>query len=397
MKKRIALNGNDGNARIGIGETARWESYEPFSPELLEDFLEKHTGRTKFILLSYELRKQWYTSANPQQELFPLIEIWIPESVYTIENNVFRWAEGLPDPENEALARACLPEKQQPEVEKVNWKPRQTKADYLEQIRLLKEQIQLGNIYEVNYCQEFYAENVQWKTILPVYQALNAISNAPYSLLYESENRMIASASPERFIRKQGNKLTSQPIKGTARRGSSPEEDEQLKQQLAGSHKDQTENVMIVDLVRNDLSRIAKKGTVQVEELFGIYTFPTVHQMISTISCEVKPEMRFTDIVKATFPMGSMTGAPKVAAMELSEKTERFTRDMYSGSIGYITPDGDFDLNVMIRSFVYDVKNRRVSCGVGGAITIFSDPEEEYEECRTKVGRILETVGTCQW
>jgi para-aminobenzoate synthetase component I len=397
MKTRMALNGNDGNWRIGIGESACLEMHVSDSMELLEDFLQKHAGRTTFILLSYELRKHWYKTGSPAGTSFPLLKIWVPESFYTVKNGVLRHEEGHADSGNEKLAGACLKEQAMPSDEQIRWKPRQTKADYLEQIRFLKDQIQLGNIYEVNYCQEFYAENVGWTSILPAYHALNAISKAPYSLLYESDDRMIASASPERFIRKQGNRLISEPIKGTARRGASAEEDERLRKQLADSHKDQTENVMIVDLVRNDLSRIAGKGTVRVDELFGIYTFPTVHQMISTVSCELKEGTRFTDILRATFPMGSMTGAPKVAAMDLAERSERFTRDLYSGSVGYITPEGDFDLNVMIRSLVLDVKNRYLSCGVGGAITIFSDPEEEYEECKTKVGRILETVGTCQW
>ncbi|MBI3238477.1 MAG: anthranilate synthase component I family protein, partial [Flavobacteriia bacterium] len=208
---------------------------------------------------------------------------------------------------------------------------------------------------------------------------------------------MIAGASPERFMARSGTKLISQPIKGTAPRGKTPEEDLLLKEQLANSHKDRTENVMIVDLVRNDLSRIATKNSVQVDELFGVYSFPTVHQLISTVSCELRPEVTFSDILKATFPMGSMTGAPKVAAMELAEITERFTRGIYSGAAGYIAPNGDFDFNVMIRTLVVDRANNSISCGVGGAITIFSDPEEEYEECRAKVGKILDATGSCQW
>jgi para-aminobenzoate synthetase component I len=396
MKTRIALNGNDGNWRIGIGETALWESYESFDPEQLEDFLKEHAGRTTFVLLSYELRKQWYAAGNPGKEAFPLVRIWVPESCYTVVNGKLQLTEGALLHDNELLAAECLAEQQLP-VPPVSWKPRQSKSDYLEQIRFLKQQIQLGNLYEVNYCQEFFAEEVEWNSILPVYSALNRISTAPYSLFYESADWMIASASPERFLQKKGERLISQPIKGTAGRGAMPGKDDELKEQLAVSHKDRTENVMIVDLVRNDLSRVATKASVQVDELFGIYTFPTVHQMISTVSCRLKEDVRFTDILEAAFPMGSMTGAPKVAAMQLAEATERFTRGMYSGSAGYIGPDGDFDLNVMIRSFVYNVANRYVSCGVGGAITILSDPEEEYAECRTKVGRILETVGTCQW
>ncbi|HLP53637.1 MAG TPA: anthranilate synthase component I family protein [Fluviicola sp.] len=396
MKTRIALNGNDGNWRIGVGETARFECTATVDWDALETFLENHNKRTRFVLISYELRDAIYPKKRAGNHRFPLISIWVPESVYLVEKNNLRFSEGLNDSANEALALACLNENQ-PAFEPITWHPRQSKDDYLQQLRFLKEQIQLGNLYEINYCQEFYAENVRIDAVLPVYHALNKVTKAPYSVLYESEKWMIAGASPERFIAKTGNRLSSQPIKGTAPRGKTLPEDQRLKDQLASSLKDRTENVMIVDLVRNDLARIAAKNSVQVDELFGVYSFPTVHQLISTVSCELRDEVTFSGILKATFPMGSMTGAPKVAAMDLAEQTERFTRGIYSGSAGYMTPNGDFDFNVMIRTLVADREQQSVSCGVGGAITIFSDPEEEYEECRAKVGKILEATGTCQW
>jgi len=396
MKTRIALNGNDGNWQIGIGEAGRWESHTAFDWEQLDNFLDKHSGKTRFITLSYELRKQLFYSDTAIQERFPLIRIWVPESLYGVENNNLVHREGKNDTENEQIANEYL-QSSGAEFQEVAWKPRQEKTDYLANVAFLKEQIQLGNLYEVNYCQEFYAENVVFGSFSGVYQALNAVTKAPFSLVYEAGDWMIASASPERFIKKTGSKLLSQPIKGTAPRGKDPEADNKNRLALEKSLKDKTENVMIVDLVRNDLSRVAEKGSVRVDELFGIYTFPTVHQMISTVSCEIKNNTPFSELLKALFPMGSMTGAPKVAAMDLAEQTEKFTRGIYSGSIGYMAPNGDFDLNVMIRSLVYDRKNNYLSCGVGGAITIFSDPEEEYQECKTKVGRILETIGTCQW
>jgi para-aminobenzoate synthetase component I len=396
MKTRIALNGNDGNWRIGVGESARFECHNIVDWEALETFLKAHHHRSRFVLLSYELRDAIYPKSRTSTTDFPLISMWVPESVYLVENGVLQFSEGSNDASNEALAMACLKE-DQPDFEPITWHPRQSKQDYLTQINFLKDEIQQGNLYEINYCQEFYAENVAFDSVLPLYHALNKVTKAPYSVLYESERRMIAGASPERFMTRKGNKLISQPIKGTSPRGTSPEEDSRLKEQLASSHKDRTENVMIVDLVRNDLARIATKDSVRVDELFGVYSFPTVHQLISTVSCELRDDVTFSDILKATFPMGSMTGAPKVAAMELAELTERFTRGIYSGSAGYIAPNGDFDLNVMIRTVVVDRRNNSVSCGVGGAITIFSDAEEEYEECRAKVGKILDATGTCQW
>lgn len=395
MKTRIALNGNCSNWRIGIGETARWEWHVGSDWKAVDDFLNQYPDRTCFITLSYELRHEISAISRDHEDDFPLIRMWVPESVFLSDGKNVTLIEGADNPENRLLAEECL--QNQPSPGHWNWKPVQEKSDYLNQVRLLQQHIQRGDIYEVNYCQLFESEGVELPTILPLYTAINEMSRAPYSFLYESSDWMVAGASPERFLAKKGTRLISQPIKGTAPRGKNEAEDEENKAMLTRSHKDKTENVMIVDLVRNDLSRLAVKNSVKVDELFGVYSFPTVHQMISTVSCDVREEVTFSDILRATFPMGSMTGAPKVAAMQLAERTERFTRGIYSGSVGYIAPGGDFDLNVVIRSVVYDVKTKKLSCGVGGAITILSDPEAEYEECRTKVGKLLSTLGSCQW
>ena len=191
-------------------------------------------------------------------------------------------------------------------------------------------------------------------------------------------------------MKKTGDKLMTQPIKGTAKRHTDKAEDELLKQALMADPKERAENVMIVDLVRNDLSKVATKNSVFVDELCGIYSFETVHQMVSTVSCQLKENTTIKEILRATFPMGSMTGAPKVSAMQLIEEFEDFKRGIYSGSIGYIDPQGDFDFNVVIRSLFYNKAKKTMTCDVGGAITIQSDPEKEYEECLTKVKRILD-------
>jgi para-aminobenzoate synthetase component 1 len=272
------------------------------------------------------------------------------------------------------------------------FKPRITKEQYIQQVTELKEHIQQGNIYEINFCQEFYAENVDINYNLDTYFKLNNLTQAPFSSFLQFNEFAVFCGSPERFIQKKGQRIISQPIKGTAARGKTPELDEQLKNQLQTSPKERAENIMIVDLVRNDLSRIAEKDSVNVDELCGIYTFETVHQMISTISCDVRKDINFLDILKATYPMGSMTGAPKSRAMELIEKTESFKRGLYSGSIGYISPIGDVDLNVVIRTLLYNKNTRYLSCAVGGAITIQADPEEEYNECLIKVERILKGI-----
>ena len=197
------------------------------------------------------------------------------------------------------------------------------------------------------------------------------------------------SGSPERFIQRKGNKLSSSPIKGTSKRGKDVAEDEHLKKLLYNDPKERSENVMIVDLVRNDLSKLALDNTVKVDELFGIHTFETVHQMISTISCEVPTKTTFSEILHATFPMGSMTGAPKVSAMKLIEKHEDFKRGLYSGSVGLMAPNGDFDFNVVIRSLLYNYKNQYLSCAVGSAITIKATPEDEFNECMLKAQKLI--------
>lgn len=245
----------------------------------------------------------------------------------------------------------------------------------------------------MNYCQEFYAENVEIKNPIDLYFKLNKNTLAPYSAYLQLNEHQLFCASPERFIRKKGTKIISQPIKGTAPRGKNEKEDFHLLEQLKNDPKERAENVMIVDLVRNDLSKIAMKGSVKVEELCEVYSFPTVHQMVSTVACELKTS-QFLEIIEALFPMGSMTGAPKKRALELIDSFEDFNRGIYSGSIGYIDPKGDFDLNVIIRSIIYNTQNKRMSCSVGSAITIASDAEKEFAECKVKIEKLLHVIAS---
>ena len=261
---------------------------------------------------------------------------------------------------------------------------RDDKKSYLKKIKSIKQHIQAGDIYEVNYCQEFYSIE---SNFIPefAFLELNKGMQTPFSSFLKVKEKYVLSASPERFLRKEGSNILSQPIKGTRRRGKSKIEDQRLINALKKSKKDISENVMITDLVRNDLSIFAKKASVRVEELCKVYSFRKVHQMITTISCRIDSNICFTDILKATFPMGSMTGAPKIRAMELIESFEEFKRGVFSGAIGYVTPQADFDFNVVIRTILYNLENNYLSIGVGGAITINSNPDEEYEECLTKV------------
>lgn len=266
---------------------------------------------------------------------------------------------------------------------------------YLNRFRRIKDHIQQGDIYEMNYCIEFFAENATLDP-LSAYMALNALSQTPFSCFYLVDGMSLACASPERFLRKIGRRLVSQPIKGTIARGSDRKGDDLLKQQLYHDPKERSENVMIVDLVRNDLSRSAAKGSVRVEELFGVYSFRQVNQMISTVTARLHPEVHYLDAIKHAFPMGSMTGAPKVRAMELIDEFEDTQRGLYSGSVGYISPGKDFDFNVVIRSTLYNAERKYLSFMAGSAITIGSDGEKEYEECLLKARAMGESIGG-QW
>jgi len=297
---------------------------------------------------------------------------------------------------NETDLRALVHQLSSQEIKKsealsVKMLPIVSKENYLKNVVKLKKHIQLGDIYEVNYCQEYAASNVEINPI-DTYFKLNKKSPTPFSCFVKYHDKFLLCASPERFMSKIGDKLISQPIKGTIKRGSTSQEDEQLKIQLQNDPKERSENIMIVDLVRNDLAKIATRNSVKVDELCEIYTFPQVHQMISTISAALKPEVDFKTIVHALFPMGSMTGAPKIRAMELIEQYEDAKRGLYSGTVGYIKPNSDFDFNVVIRSILYNSSLKKISYFVGGAITNLSEPEKEYEECLLKAKAINEVL-----
>jgi para-aminobenzoate synthetase component 1 len=258
-----------------------------------------------------------------------------------------------------------------------------SKESYLEKALQMLAHIHRGDIYEANFCMEFYATDA---TIDPyaTYEKLNAISEPPFAVYFKNHKHYLLSASPERYIRKEEDKVISQPIKGTARRSSDITEDKAIQQELYNNEKERTENIMIVDLVRNDLSRTAAKGSVIVEELCGAYAFKQVHHLISTVISKIGGDYSPVDVISTTFPMGSMTGAPKISAMQIIEKLEETKRGLYSGAVGYFTPEGDFDFNVVIRSILYNQENKYVSFSVGSAITSKAIPEMEYEECLLK-------------
>tara|TARA_R100001369_G_scaffold30533_3_gene54220 strand:+ start:2460 stop:3755 length:1296 start_codon:yes stop_codon:yes gene_type:complete len=265
------------------------------------------------------------------------------------------------------------------------------KDEYFNKANTMLAHIQRGDIYEANFCQEFYAEN---STINPLetFKRLNVISKPPFATFMKVEDKYLLSATPERYIKKEGNAIISQPIKGTAKRSIDKIEDLKLVENLFKDEKERSENIMIVDLVRNDLSHTAEKGSVKVEELCKVYSFLQVHQMISTITSKVNADTNPVDILKTTFPMGSMTGAPKISAMKIIEDLEETKRGLYSGSVGYFKPNGDFDFNVIIRSILYNETKQYISYSVGSAITSKSDPKKEYEECLIKAKAMREVL-----
>ncbi|RYJ36461.1 Anthranilate synthase component I/chorismate-binding protein [Flavobacterium anhuiense] len=273
----------------------------------------------------------------------------------------------------------------------VEVKQRISKELYVEKVNQMLHHIHIGDMYEANFCMEFYAENAVINP-LEKFQKLNEISQAPFSVFFKNYKNYLLSASPERYLKKEGEKIISQPIKGTSKRFADIAEDEKSKNILASDAKERAENIMITDLVRNDLSHTAKKGSVEVEELCGIYSFLQVHQMISTVTSKLDSKFSAVDVLKTTFPMGSMTGAPKISVMEIVENLEETKRGLYSGAVGYFTPEGDFDFNVVIRSILYNQENKYVSFSVGSAITSLSVPEKEYEECLLKAKAMHEVL-----
>jgi para-aminobenzoate synthetase component I len=359
--------------------------------EQLEDFRKKNTGwLTGF--LGYDLKNETerITSANIDQLGFPDLYFFVPEIIIKIKGDE---ADIIAD-DSRAIVKAIHLQTFGHSNGKTEIKltPRFTRPEYIVAVERIREYIKQGDIYVTNFCQEFFAENASIEP-LDVFQILNEISPNPFATFFKFKHHYIMSASPERFLAKRGNKLISQPIKGTAKRGLGAAEDEAIKLELKNTAKELQENVMIVDLVRNDLTKSAKKGSVATEELFGIYTFQQLHQMISTVVCEIDDGMSSTQAIKHAFPMGSMTGAPKLRAMQLMEQFERTKRGVYSGAVGYFSPDGDFDFNVVIRTLLYNQQNKYLSFQTGSAITFKSDAEKEYEECLLKAKAIFEVLG----
>ena len=361
----------------------------------VNEFIQTHSGEWIFAHFNYE----YHSITKPTNKVnltgFPLAYLYTPavvieltENKVTIQTNsdhpqqvfdqVSSFKLPVTDANNAALTTSIT--------------PFISKASYLENIHKILALIRRGDFYEINYCQAFEVEHLSAHPV-NVYANLTDISPTPFACFYKNSSDYLLCASPERYLQKKGNQLISQPIKGTIKRNVENDADDKLQvEALKNSSKDKSENVMVVDLVRNDLSRICEQGSVEVSELFGIYSFPQVHQMISTITGTLRSNTSFSEVLEATFPMGSMTGAPKKSVMETIDTLEPTRRGLYSGTVGYFNPEGDFDFNVVIRSIFYNNDTQKANYQVGGGITIYSDPEKEYEECLLKAAAIKKVL-----
>jgi para-aminobenzoate synthetase component I len=350
-----------------------------------------------FGYLSYDLKNDLedLKSNNHDGLGFPDLYFFQPKKLFLLKGNdleicYLNMCDDELEDDFDLIKRQKAKDKRQ--INGVNIEQRISKEEYVEKVNEMLAKINRGDIYEANFCMEFYAENA---TINPLekFLKLNEISQAPFSVFFKNHNHFLLSASPERYLKKKGDTIISQPIKGTSKRFLNAIEDEKSKLELFENPKEHAENIMITDLVRNDLSRTAQKGSVEVDELCKVYSFLQVHQMITTISSKLKDDFSVIDVLKTTFPMGSMTGAPKISATQIIEDLETTKRGLYSGSVGYFTPNNDFDFNVVIRSILYNQEHKYVSFSVGSAITSQSIPENEYLECMLKAKAMLKVLG----
>ncbi len=354
------------------------------------DALTKRNPQWLAGYLGYDLKNQLEDLESNNQDLHDS-----PEAFFFQPESVLQWSEeGVttlvgPSPD---ISSQTIKDSAPIVSGTLKLMPSLSKKAYIEKIIALKDHILHGDIYEVNFCMAFSIENIVIDPVA-IYLALNKRSPAPFSSLIKAQGQYVISSSPERFLKKSGRTLISQPIKGTMRRGKTTKEDQALANKLRNSEKERAENMMIVDLVRNDLSRVSDTGSVRVDEMFGIYSFATVHQMISTVSSTLGSNYSAVDALRYAFPMGSMTGAPKIKAMGLIDAYETTKRGIFSGAAGFISPENDFDFSVLIRTMVYSPDKKLLTFHVGSAITYDSEPESEYQECLLKAKALCEVLG----
>lgn len=393
----IYLNSNNSNgwsenviAAFGVCDQYHGRSGTAFQG--LQNFLDRHKDWI-FGHYAYELNIETdgIQVALPADDGFSSMYFFVPQYVLRQSGDDFLIGGFEDFPAIEFTRLVTMDPADYTTDNVIEIRPLTSRESYMNNASKIKTHIQRGDIYEVNYSIEFVGI-AQRLDPVNVYEKLNAIAASPFSTLYRENNSWIMCASLERFLGKAGESLISQPIKGTIHRGKTKTEDEGLVNKLQNDPKERSENIMITDLVRNDLSRVAQKGTVEVTELCGVHTFRTVHQMISTVECRVKPGVHPAETIRVAFPMGSMTGAPKIRAMQIISEFEGKGRGIYSGSIGYFTPERDFDFNVVIRSITWNAENKKLSIRAGSALTSAADPQKEYEECLVKAEAMMDAL-----
>lgn len=358
---------------------------------LLNDYYSK-TNDWIFGYLSYDLKNdtEKLQSKNADLKNFPELSFFCPVDIIEImENAVEIKSLRNPDQVFEEIINHKPGTSQPNKSTDVNFKPNISQKEYLEVINKLRKHIYDGDIYEINYCMEYSAKTTGINAYSH-WQSLCEKSPTPFAAYFKSNNYTLMCSSPERFLKRNEAHIISQPIKGTIETGETDTDRQKNKRTLLNSEKERAENMMIVDLVRNDLAKSALPGSVKVDELFGIYEFRHLFHMISTVIAEKKKSIESIDIIKNAFPMGSMTGAPKIKVMELIEHYEKSKRGIFSGTVGFIDPAGNFDFNVIIRSLFYNSGTNILSYSVGSAITFDSDPQYEFEECQLKAKAIRE-------
>lgn len=388
-----ALLGADAIEYLSLPAGAAFTSLQQFH-DARRDWLFGH--------LAYDLNCEtagMAPSAHPDGIGFPDLYFFRPRIVMLLQPHAVQiGGEELTADQAQEIYDACMQMPQQVEqgagtVSAASPQARISREAYLTAVKALQDHIHRGDCYEVNFCRENYITDIDVHP-LALFDQLNRLSPSPFAAWYRINDRYLLCSSPERFLQQQGDTIISQPIKGTVRRLADAEADAQARSSLYHSAKERAENVMVVDLVRNDLAHAASSGSVQVEELFGIYSFAQVHHMISTVKATRGQDVPFTAAMQHAFPMGSMTGAPKLRVMQLIEQYEQTRRGLFSGALGYITPEGDFDLNVVIRSILYNASERYLSFPTGSAITFYSDPRREWEECLLKAEAMMKVITT---
>lgn len=341
----------------------------------------------------------WPAAVDPAPEpaaehTGPWTMIWRPAHLFLADSTGVRCLDHAPP--NDQVRTLCSPAT--PSVPPMRrgpartWQLRTHREDYLRRAERIAAHLHRGDIYELNYCVERWCIDHALDPLATFVRLLQR-TDAPHAAFLRHGDRYAICMSPERFLRVDGGMLLTQPMKGTRPRVSDPADDRRIARHLQADPKERSENIMAVDVARNDLGRVAVPGSVQVPELCTLRTLPNVHQLVSTVSARLAPGRSAWDAVRAAFPMASMTGAPKPRAMEIIAGLEDTRRGLYSGALGFELPDGTLDLNVVIRTITYDAGSGRASLITGGAFTAQSDPLAEWAECTVKARSILDALG----